>query len=227
VLIATTNPGKIREIRQVLGSLPIELKSLGDFAPVPEPAETGTTFAENARLKAAYYAQAFGVPVVAEDSGLEIDALDSRPGVHSARYPGATYPDKFVNLYRELAPHTRPWTARYVSAVAFVDQALGARHSALERTSSSDLSSAQSPVPSAYQVAGPTFECVGLCDGEIAPAPRGTNGFGYDPIFFYPPYGATFGEVDDAEKLEVAHRGRAFRQFAEWLRLRLAGERQQ
>ena len=201
MLIATTNPGKIREIRQVLGSLPIELKSLGDFPPVPEPAETGTTFAENARLKAAYYAQAFSVPVVAEDSGLEIDALDGRPGVHSARYPGATYPDKFVNLYRELAPHTRPWTARYVSALAFVDRAQG-----------------QGPL---------AYECLGVCDGEIAPAPRGTNGFGYDPIFFYPPYGATFGEVDDAKKLEVAHRGRAFRQFAEWLRLRLAGERQQ
>ena len=199
VLIATTNPGKVREIRRVLGSLPIELESLGDFPPVADPEETGATFAENARLKAAYYAHAFGVAVVAEDSGLEIDALDGRPGVHSARYPGATYPDKFVNLYRELAPHTRPWTARYVSAVAFIDLALG---------------------PSAY-------ECLGVCDGEIAPAPRGTNGFGYDPIFFYPPYGATFGEVDDAKKLEVAHRGRAFRQFAEWLGLRLAGERQQ
>jgi len=201
VLIATTNPGKVREIRRVLGPLPIELESLSDFPPVPEPEETGATFAENARLKAISYAQTFGVPVVAEDSGLEIDALDGRPGVHSARYPGATYPDKFVNLYRELAPHTRPWTARYVSAVAFVDGALG-------------------PGPLAY-------ECLGTVEGEIAPAPRGTNGFGYDPIFFYPPYGATFGEVDDAKKLEVAHRGRAFRQFAEWLRLRLAGERQQ
>jgi XTP/dITP diphosphohydrolase len=220
VLIATTNPGKVREIRQVLGSLPIELKSLSQFPPLAEPEETGTTFAENARLKAIYYAQAFGVPVVAEDSGLEIDALGGRPGVHSARYPGATYPDKFVNLYRELAPYTRPWTARYVSAVAFVNQALGTRHSALENPSGPGLSSAQSLVPSAYK-------CLGVCDGEIAPAPRGSNGFGYDPIFFYPPYGATFGEVDDARKLEVAHRGRAFRQFAEWLRLCLSGERQQ
>jgi XTP/dITP diphosphohydrolase len=241
VLIATTNPGKVREIRQVLGALPIVFQSLADFPPVAEPDETGTTFAGNARLKALYYAQAFGVPVVAEDSGLEIDALDGRPGVHSARYPGATYPDKFVNLYRELQPHTRPWTARYVSAVAFVDQALGTRHSALERPSSSDLASAPSqvpspcsgstsaecPVPSAYTGAQVVFECAGIVEGEIAPAPRGTNGFGYDPIFFYPPYGATFGEVDDGRKLEVAHRGRAFRQFAEWLRLRLAGERQQ
>jgi len=219
VLIATTNPGKVREIRRVLGSLPIELESLGDFPPVADPEETGATFAENARLKAAYYAHAFGVAVVAEDSGLEIDALDGRPGVHSARYPGATYPDKFVNLYRELAPHTRPWTARYVSALAFVDMAQGPGPKAQGRLTS-DPAWARGLGPLAY-------ECLGAVDGEIAPAPRGTNGFGYDPIFFYPPYGATFGEVDDAKKLEVAHRGRAFRQFAEWLRLRLAGERQQ
>ena len=201
MLIATTNAGKIREIRRVLGSLPIALQSLADFPSVPQPEEAGVTFAENARLKAMYYAQAFGVPVVAEDSGLEIDALGGRPGVHSARYPGATYPDKFVNLYRELAPHTRPWTARYVSAVAYIDEAQG-------------------PGPVA-------FECLGFVEGEIAPSPRGSNGFGYDPIFFYPPYGATFGEVDDARKLEVAHRGRAFRQFAEWLQLMLAGQREQ
>ena len=228
MLIATTNPGKVREIRRVLGILPIALQSLADFPSVPEPQETGATFAENARLKAIYYAHALGVPVVAEDSGLEIDALGGRPGVHSARYPGATYPDKFINLYRELKPHTRPWTARYVSAIAFIDQALGTRHLALVPSPwSAVTSSAQRPVPSASKSLEVIFECLGTVDGEIAPSPRGSNGFGYDPIFFYPPFGATFGEVDDDRKLEVAHRGRAFRTFAEWLQLTLLGQREQ
>ena len=225
MLIATTNLGKVREIQQVLGGLPIVLQSLADFPSVPEPEETGRTFAENARLKADYYSRALGVPTVAEDSGLEIDALGGRPGVHSARYPGATYPDKFVNLYRELQSHPRPWTARYVSAVAFMDpdQALGTRHRARGNNDRA-LASAQSPEPSAYKL---VYECEGAVMGEIAPAARGQNGFGYDPIFLYPPYGATFGEVDDTRKLEVAHRGRAFRQFAAWLPLYLARQRQQ
>jgi XTP/dITP diphosphohydrolase len=198
LLIATTNPGKLREIRAVLRDLAVQLKSLNDVASVPEPEETGRTFAENAALKARYYARVFNQPAVGEDSGLEIAALGGRPGVHSARYPGATYPDKFVNLYRELAPYPRPWNARYVSALAFID-------------------------PAAY-TGDVLFECSGVVEGEIAPAPRGTNGFGYDPIFFYPPYGATFGEMDDERKLAVAHRGRAFRQFALWLARRLASQ---
>ena len=236
LLIATTNPGKVREIRLLLGGLAIRLLTLADLPPVPEPDETGETFAANARLKATYYATAFGITTVGEDSGLEIDALGGQPGVRSARYPGATYPDKFQNLYRELAPYPRPWTARYVSAVALRerqalgdghwalgDQAPGTRHWALGTSTS-----AQGPAPSAYESQPLAFECTGTVDGEIAPSPRGTNGFGYDPIFFYPPYGATFGEVDDARKLAVAHRGVAFRKLAEWLRrLPLPRESQQ
>src|SRR5678816_385519 len=105
MLIATTNPGKLREIRLVLGDLPVRLRGLDEFAPVAAPEETGQTFAENALLKARYYAAAYGLPTVADDSGLVVDPLGGRPGVTSARYPGATYPDKFVNLYRELAVH--------------------------------------------------------------------------------------------------------------------------
>ena len=183
MLLATTNPGKIREIRHVLDGLPLALVTLADLPRIPEPAETGRTFAGNALLKARYYAGATGRPTMAEDSGLEIDALGGRPGVESARYPGATYPEKFQHLYRELAGHRRPWTARYVCSVAIVQGSAG------------DL----------------LLRAAGVVEGEIWPEPCGTHGFGYDPIFYYPPYGATFGEVDGERKLAVAHRGRAFR----------------
>jgi len=195
LVVATTNPGKVREIRLVLADTPVEILTLEDCPPVPEPIEDGRTFAENALLKARYYAAATGLPTVAEDSGLAIDALGGRPGVESARYPGETYPDKFANLYRELAPHPRPWTARYVCALAFVVPAPGP----------------ENPAPQAV-----LFTAEATVAGEIAPGPRGTHGFGYDPIFFYPPYGRTLGEVSDAEKLAVSHRGAAFRRFRDW-----------
>jgi len=189
LLVATTNRGKAREIRLVLDGLSADLKVLTDWPDVPAPAETGRTFAENARLKARYYAGVSGLPTVAEDSGLVIDALDGRPGVTSARYPGATYAEKFAGLYRELGVHPRPWSARFVCALAYVER-LEARE--------------------------PQFACEAHVDGEIADRPRGQYGFGYDPIFFYAPYGRTLGEVDDATKLAVAHRGQAFRAFRRW-----------
>lgn len=192
LLIATTNPGKIREIRRVLAGLPVAVLTLSDLPPTPEPEETGRTFADNARLKAEYYASAMGVTTVAEDSGLVIDALGGRPGVESARYPGATYPDKFANLHRELASHPRPWTARFVCSLACVGAPTAGRPPLLYATEAS-------------------------VEGEIAPAPVGVFGFGYDPIFFYPPYGTTLGDVPDERKLAVAHRGKAFRQFRVWL----------
>ena len=197
ILIATTNSGKLREIRHVLEGLPIEFQSLADLTTVPEPAETGRMFAENALLKARYYAAASGLATVAEDSGLMIDALDGRPGIESARYPGATYPDRFKGLYRELAAHPRPWSARFVCSLAFVGQAEGQRPKAEE-----DLV---------------LFTTEATVEGEIVEAPRGAFGFGYDPIFYYPPYGCTLGEVDGDRKLAVAHRGKAFRQFRKWL----------
>jgi XTP/dITP diphosphohydrolase len=194
LLVATTNPGKVREIRDVLGGLPIRLLTLSDLSSaIPPPEETGRTFAANAALKAGVYAQASGLATVAEDSGLAIDALAGRPGVESARYPGRDYAERFLNLYRELAPHPRPWTARFVCSLAFV------------------------PTPPPGAPPEVLFTTEATVEGEIADAPRGTNGFGYDPIFYYPAYRSTLGEVDAVRKLAVAHRGKAFRQFREWL----------
>jgi len=194
--VASTNPGKIREILRVLEGLPLqmEIETLAGRPSIPEPEESGATFAANAELKAAYYARSVLMPVVAEDSGLAIDALNGRPGVLSARYPGETYAGKFANLYRELAPHARPWTARFVCSLAVVEN--------------------QAPGTGHYRV---LFTCETTVEGEIAPAPRGIHGFGYDPIFFYPPYGKTLGEATDQEKLVVSHRGKAFRQLRDWL----------
>ena len=156
---------------------------------MPEPEETGKTFAENARLKAIYYAERTGLPAVADDSGIEIDALGGAPGVHSARWHGTDYPTKFAMIYRELAARGLPTSpARFVAHIA---------------------------VASGGRV---LFEATGTIEGEIAPAPRGSHGFGYDPIFFFPPYGCTLGEVDGERKAAVSHRGKAFRQLADWLR---------
>jgi XTP/dITP diphosphohydrolase len=195
ILIATTNPGKIREILEILGDAGPRLLTLADVPPIAEPEETGRTFAENAAIKARTYAAAARLPTVAEDSGLVIDALEGRPGVESARYPGATYAAKFANLYRELDAHPQPWTARFVCAVAFV----GAPGDAGDE-----------PAPIA-------FTTEGRVEGVIVRQPAGTEGFGYDPIFFYPPYGCTLGQVSGARKQAVSHRGAAFRAFREWL----------
>ena len=130
---------------------------------------------------------------MAEDSGLVIDALDGRPGIHSARYPGATYPEKFANLYMELAPFPRPWKARYFCSLCLANPTV--------ITSQSHNG----------------FACLGVVLGEIAPEPRGHHGFGYDPIFYYPEFNATFGEVDDARKSAVAHRAKSFRKLRESL----------
>jgi XTP/dITP diphosphohydrolase len=184
LLVATTNAGKLREIESILGGLDLELVSLSAFPGLPEPEETGTTFEENARQKAAAYAAATALIVVAEDSGLEIDALDGAPGVESARFPGATYPDKFARLFRMLDERgVASSTARFVCALAVVRDA---------------------------EV---LFEARGVVEGRIAREPRGSGGFGYDPIFFYPPYGCTLAEVDAARKAAVSHRGQAFRRL--------------
>jgi XTP/dITP diphosphohydrolase len=188
LLLATTNPGKIREIRGILAALPWELASLERFPGIVEPEETGATFAENARLKALYYHQQTGLPAVADDSGIEIDALDKAPGVHSARWHGTDYAVKFAAIRRELAARgVTTSTARFVAHIALADRG-------------------------AVQ-----FEATGIVEGTIAPEPRGAHGFGYDPIFFYPPYGCTLAEVDGPRKAAVSHRGAAFRQLAGWL----------
>jgi XTP/dITP diphosphohydrolase len=189
-VLATTNRGKIREIRGLLESLPIELVGLDAFSPIEPPEETGTTFAENARLKARYYASATGLPAIADDSGLEIDALDGGPGVESARYGGAhaTYPERFALIYdtlRRAGLDTSP--ARFVCAVALAER---------DRIA---------------------FEARGTVEGRVAPAPAGIGGFGYDPIFFFPPLGKTLAEATQAEKDAISHRGEAFRQLRRYL----------
>lgn len=188
LFVATTNPGKLREIQALLEGAPVRLVTLIDYPDFPEPDETGATFAENAMLKAQAYAAMAHLSTVAEDSGLEIDALGGEPGIHSARYPGATYPDKFSHLYARLAGRPRPWTARFVCELACVDSA-----------------------------GRPLFATRGTVEGEVADIPKGNQGFGYDPMFFYPPYGRTLGEVEGPEKLAVVHRGKAFRAFRQWL----------
>jgi XTP/dITP diphosphohydrolase len=191
LLVATTNRDKVREIRSLLAGTPVDLLTLSDLPPVVEPEETGETFQENARLKARYYANHSGLLTVAEDSGLVVDALDGEPGVRSARFlrPDASYPERFAAIFERLAQNPdRPRTARFVCAIAVVDRDLIA------------------------------FETTGTVEGTIAHAAAGARGFGYDPIFYFPPYKATLAEVDEEHKLAIAHRGQAFRALAEWIR---------
>lgn len=190
LVVATTNPDKLREIRRILDAAPVAIVGLDALPPVEAPEETGATFEANARLKALAYERHARALTVAEDSGLVVDALDGEPGIHSARYlgPDATYPERFEDIARRLAARPdRPRTARFVCAVA------AARDGRI------------------------VWEAAATVEGAIAPEPRGAAGFGYDPIFFYPPYGRTLGEVTDGEKLAVAHRGKAFRALAAWL----------
>jgi non-canonical purine NTP pyrophosphatase (RdgB/HAM1 family) len=187
LVVATTNAGKLREIRALLADLPLDVRSLDAFDAIEAPDETGATFADNARLKAAYYARATGCLAAADDSGLAIDALDGRPGVHSARYPGASYPERFANLFRELAASPRTdRTARFVCAVALA-------------------------APDVM-----VFETEGVVEGEIV-EPRGEGGFGYDPIFFHPPSGRTLAEIPLEAKSAISHRGAAFRSLRAFL----------
>lgn len=195
LLIATTNRGKLREVAGILEQLPVELVSLERFPDIPEPEETGATFAENARLKALYYQQATGLPSVADDSGLEIEALDGAPGVQSARWEGSDYAVKFRKIYEVLdARNARRSPARFVCCVALADQG---------------------------QI---VFESEGVIDGLIADEPRGDLGFGYDPIFFYPPLERTTAELDRDLKASVSHRGKAFAALAVFLRAPPAGK---
>jgi len=189
LVLATTNRGKIREILGVLRGVPYDVVTLSAWPDVAAPEETGVTFEENARQKALYYASATGELTVAEDSGLEIDALDGLPGVESARFGGSetTYPEKFALIYDALrSKGAATSSARFVCAAVLVrdDRIL--------------------------------FEARGTVEGRIAPRPTGDGGFGYDPIFFYPPFGRTLAEAAD-RKTEVSHRGKAFREVRAYL----------
>lgn len=222
LLVATTNAGKLREIQALLAGLAVDVRALPADTDIPAPEETGVTFAENARLKAGYYAQATGLLTVAEDSGLEIDALDGRPGVLSARYPGATYDERFRNLYAELAARgaaPSSGTARFVCALALARGGEGGEPArAVPARARDGEAGDRRDGPRGGERAGEIlFEARGVVEGLIAPEPRGAHGFGYDPIFFYPPYGRTLAETTDEEKSRVSHRGAAFRELRAFL----------
>jgi XTP/dITP diphosphohydrolase len=188
LLVATTNGGKLREIQAILGDLPLTLVTLADHPALPEPDETGLTFAENARIKALAYAGATGERTVAEDSGLEIDALDGEPGVRSARFNGESYPEKFATIARMLAARsTDSSPARFVCALALTGPD------------------------------GVVWETTGTVEGRLQLPASGHGGFGYDPIFYYPAYGRTLADVTDDEKAAVSHRGQAFRRLRAYL----------
>ncbi len=189
LVLATTNRGKLKEIAALLDGAPVRLSTLADFSPVAPPEETGSTFAANARLKALFYAKHTGELTVAEDSGFEIDALEGAPGVESARFGGAdtTYPEKFALIYDALRrKKALSSAARFVCTLAVAEG---------DRV---------------------LFEARGTVEGTIAEAPRGSGGFGYDPIFFYPPFGCTLAEAGD-RKNAVSHRGEAFRKLRDYL----------
>ncbi len=195
LLVATSNPGKMRELEALFADVPCVLVSLRDLPePIEPPDETGETCADNARLKATAYALASGLPCLAEDSGFEVEALGGAPGVRSARVPGNNDADRNDWVYAQLdARGSRESRARFVSVLA------------LARADGSIVHVAEGEV-----------------DGVIAPEPRGTNGFGYDPLLFYPPLGRTFAELTQEEKAEVSHRGRAARLMHDWIRANLA-----
>jgi XTP/dITP diphosphohydrolase len=207
VLVATFNPGKARELGRLLaaaGVEPLTLSDLGISAPFEE---TGATYEENARGKAAHYAREAGIAALADDSGLEVEALGGRPGVLSARYggPGLDDPGRCRLLLQEMAgvPEERRG-ARYVAVAALAACPAGAPR----------------PVATGDDATGDgaTRLFRATCTGRIATEARGTRGFGYDPIFLYPPFGATFGEITDDRKDRVSHRGLAFAAVAAFLK---------
>jgi len=188
IVVATGNPGKLREIRAIFAGLPLEIVAQSEFA-TPEADETGLSFVENAILKARNAAAHTGLPALADDSGIEVDALDGEPGIHSARYAGDDE-SNIARLLRELrGVPASGRSARFQCVMAFL------RHAA-------------DPVPLLAQ---------GTWEGVILDAPRGEGGFGYDPVFFVPTHGCSAAELDPAEKNRLSHRGQALRRMLEQL----------
>lgn len=200
LLLATGNPGKLCELRAALAGMPLDLPGLADLGALPpeEPEETGESFLANAAIKALHYAAAAGIPALAEDSGLEVDALDGEPGVRSARWLGreTPYSEKNRRLLERVARSPgKGRGARYRSAVAI----------AVERRI--------------------VFRSAGVVEGRIADAPRGGGGFGYDPVFLVPECERTMAQLTLEEKERISHRGRALRPVREFLRAALGAAR--
>jgi XTP/dITP diphosphohydrolase len=184
LVIATTNPGKTAEIRDMLQGFPVNIKNLADFGPLPPVVEDGETFDDNAYKKASFISKILGLPALADDSGLVVDALGGAPGVFSARYAGENASDaqRYTKLLTEMKGKTN-------------------RKAAFECV----ISIAVPP--------GPALTYEACCEGLIAEAPAGDGGFGYDPVFYYPPLEKTFGQLTREEKSRVSHRGKALREL--------------
>ncbi len=205
IVIATGNPGKLREIAQVLSGLPVNVIGLNAIADIAEPEETGATFAQNAREKALYYAQATERWCLADDSGLQVDALGGAPGIHSARYSSDT-----------VAPN---------SDRSAVDRANNAKLLAALEDVPDELRVAR--FVCCVALASPEtvlLETSGTFEGVIARLGAGDNGFGYDPLFYVPDHDCTAAELPPEEKNRISHRGQAVRRFAEMLTDYMAAE---
>ncbi|MEE4112684.1 MAG: XTP/dITP diphosphatase [Desulfobacteraceae bacterium] len=184
LVIATRNKGKTAEIRDLLNAFPVAIKDLDDFGPIPEVLEDGDTFDENAYKKASFTARVLGYPALADDSGLVVAALNGAPGVQSARWAGPDATD--AERGKKLL---------------------------LELENQANRSAAFECVISIAVPGGPALTYEGRCEGTITHTPVGANGFGYDPVFFYPPLNKTFAQLTMAEKSRVSHRGRALQVF--------------
>lgn len=203
IVLATNNKKKVEEFENILKGYTIELKCVSDFGRLPEPVEDGDTFDENAYKKALHYAKVLGLPAIADDSGLVVEALNGEPGVFSARYAGekATDEENCLKLLNKMEGITNRKAAfQCVLSIA---------------------------VPS-----GPALTYEGSCQGLITETLQGSGGFGYDPLFFYPELGKTFAEMTAEEKNAISHRGKALAQFAAefpkvntWIEQRLAEEK--
>ncbi|OIP95103.1 MAG: non-canonical purine NTP pyrophosphatase, RdgB/HAM1 family [Syntrophobacteraceae bacterium CG2_30_61_12] len=203
IILATRNPGKSSEFKSYFKNFPFIFKDLNDFGPIPEAVEDGLTFDDNAYKKASFTARVLGFPALADDSGLEVEALSGAPGVHSARFAGPDATDTANNdklLAALIGIGNRKARFRCVLSLA---------------------------VPR-----GPALTYEAECAGTILEAPRGRGGFGYDPLFYYPALGKSFAELTVEEKTRVSHRGRAlqeiraeFDKVLAWLRIRLEEEK--
>ena len=193
IILATHNRGKMKEMSSILAHLPVKLLTLDDFPQIGEIPETGETLKENAFIKAETVHQKTGLPALADDTGLEVDALDGAPGVHSSRYDGetATFEDNCRKMMQEMdGIPAEERTARFHTVIAFVS------NSGNEWTE-------------------------GMVEGRILEKKQGDGGFGYDPLFYYPPLKKTFAELNSEQKNNISHRGKALRNFCQILEKRI------